>query len=64
MHVSIDTSRHNASHMHDPRGRGGWMFENEAGEHVFTFSGTYGEARRAAKAWAKANGVPVLYVCS
>lgn len=61
--ATVDNSRHNRSHLQNPRGRGGWMFENEAGEHVFTFSGTFAEARRAALAWARAHGVDVLYTC-
>lgn len=59
----VETSRHDASHMHAPRGRGGWMFENEAGEVVLSHSGLYAEAKRAAVAWGKAHGVAVLYVC-
>lgn len=60
---TVETSRHDASHLRAPRGRGGWMFENQAGEHVFTFCGTYAESKRAALAWARANRVEVLYVC-
>jgi hypothetical protein len=59
----IDNSRHDRSHLHSPRGRGGWLFENHAGDIVFQHQGTFGEAKAAAKAWGKANSVPVLYTC-
>jgi hypothetical protein len=63
MKTKISTSRHDASHLASPKGRGGWMFENAAGKHVFTFSGTYAEARKAAIAWGAANSIDTLYVC-
>lgn len=59
----LDLSRHQASHGAAPRGRGGWLFENEAAQIVFSFSGTYADARRAALAWCRANSVAALYVC-
>lgn len=60
---TISTRRHFLSHLRSPRGRGGWLFENDAREVVFQHSGTYGEAKKAALAWAAANGVAVLHVC-
>lgn len=59
----LELSRYQASHPFAPRGRGGWLFENQAGEVVFSHSGLFGEAKRAALAWAKLHGVRVLYVC-
>ena len=64
MRTTINTRRHFLSHMREPRGRGGWLFENEAREVVFQFSGTYAEARRAAIAWGTANGYAMLWTCS
>jgi hypothetical protein len=63
MKTSINTRRHFLSHLREPRGRGGWLFENEAREIVFQFSGTYGEAAKAARAWGAANGYSTLYTC-
>lgn len=59
----LDLSRFHASHGNAPRGRGGWLFENEAEQVVFSFSGTYAEAKRAALTWCRANGCDTLYVC-
>jgi hypothetical protein len=59
----INTRRHLLSHLREPRGRGGWLFETDAGEVVFSHQGTYAEARRAAIAWGTANGHQTLYTC-
>jgi hypothetical protein len=61
--TAISTRRHFLSHLRSPRGRGGWLFENEAREVVFQFSGTYGEAKKAAVAWGTERGIAVLHVC-
>ena len=61
--VSIETRRHYLSHLHEPRGRGGWLFETTAREVVFSHSGTYAEAKKAAKAWAAERGIATLHVC-
>jgi hypothetical protein len=62
--VEINTRRHYLSHLREPRGRGGWLFENDAREIVFSHNGTYAEARKAAQVWAAAHGMFGLHVCS
>lgn len=59
----IDTSRFTRSHRKPPRGRALWLFENDAGDVVFAFTGLYSAARTAARAWAAERGALVLYVC-
>ena len=38
-----------------PKGWGGWFFQSETGA-MFTFTGNFSEAKRAAQAWANENG--------
>jgi hypothetical protein len=59
MKTIIDTSRYEASHRKSPKGRGGWLFEDEGHNIVFSFSGTYAEAKKA----AQESGFFGLYVC-
>jgi hypothetical protein len=63
--VKVDTSRFERSHMKKPKGTGGWMFTNkrmhEKGEDVFQFSGSYADAKKAAKAWGKEKGYDYVY---
>lgn len=53
-----------------PSGRGSWAFckvhpnRSDYLDFLIWESGTYAEARKAAKAKAAAQGVAVLYVCS
>lgn len=61
--TKIDTRRHFISHMREPKGRGGWLFETEAKEVVFVHSGTYAEARKAAIQFGTEQGIAVLYTC-
>lgn len=63
MQVQIETNRFFRSHMKQPKGYGLWLFENEAKELVFTFTGLYSQCKAAAVTWAKANGCQRLYVC-
>ena len=58
----IDTSRFYRSHVKQPKGRGGWMFEDKDGNIVVTHSGTYTEAKKVAQEYAKSNNT-YLYVC-
>lgn len=58
----VDTSRFHRSHFSNPKGRGGWLFENEDGEVVFSHSGTYTEAKQAALKFAAKKDL-LLYVC-
>ena len=60
MSTTIETSRYIRSHLKAPKGRGYWLFENRAGEIVFSHNGTYTEACRAAKA---AKVAALLFVC-
>ena len=59
MKTIIDTSRFYRSHLKQPKGRGGWLFEDQDGNIVFSFNGTYTEAKRA----AQNSGHYGLYVC-
>ena len=61
--TEIETIRHERSHGQAPRGRGGWLFEGQNGKIVFSFSGLYGDAKRAAIAHGTAAGLEVLFVC-
>ena len=45
-----------------PKGRGGWMFEDKAGNIVLTHCGTYTEAKKVAQKLAKKMDT-YLYVC-
>ena len=53
-----------------PRGRGQWMFRNQAEWNMETnvvfrseFT-TFTEARNAARAWAEGNGFETVWVCA
>jgi hypothetical protein len=63
MATTICTSRFYRSHLTSPRGRGSWLFENQAGDIVFMHNGTYSEAKRAAMAYCAQRGLAGLYVC-
>lgn len=63
MHTIIDTARFYRSHLASPKGRGSWLFENQAGDIVFMHNGTYTEAKRAAIKHATQHGIATLYVC-
>jgi len=47
----IDTRQYQASHVHTPRGRGLWGFENAKTHEIVWIDGTYTEAREAARRW-------------
>ena len=63
--MHFDTNTYERSHGHTPRGRGGWMFQDAywfeydqrsntyTWDTIHTFSGTYTEAKRAARASGK-----------
>ena len=59
----ISTRRFERSHMRLPRGRGCWLFETRNGTVVVQHTGTYGEAKKFAAGWARANGCDELWVC-
>ena len=60
---AINTRRYFLSHLKEPRGRGSWLFENQAGEIAFMHNGTYGEAKKAALQHCRENGLAGLYTC-
>lgn len=69
-HVTVDDSAFYRSHRRWPKGRGGWLFcdyavwgQNDYLSHVVNFNGTYGEAKRAAKAHFAALGIHTIVVC-
>ena len=59
MKTTIYTNRYERSHSKAPRGRAQWVFADHADNIVVIFSGSYGEAKRA----AQASGYTTLYVC-
>lgn len=61
--VEVDTRRYRMSHLREPRGRGGWLFETHDGEILGNFNGTYGEAKRAAQLAAATRGITLIYTC-
>lgn len=63
MKITIDTSRYFRSHMKEPRGRGSWLFENQAGDIVFMLNGTYAEAKKAAVQHCREHDLAGLYTC-
>lgn len=60
--MSINTERYYNTHQKQPRGYGNWAFSDRAETRINFFTGTYSEAVRAAKKWAKQNNIIVLYV--
>ena len=60
---TICTSRYVRSHLKDPKGRGSWLFEDQAGEIVFMHNGTYSEAKKAALQHCREHGLAGLYTC-
>jgi hypothetical protein len=60
--MRFDDSRFRFSHGKAPRGRGFWIFENEAREVVFEHNGFFSEAKDEARRFAakqQAAGRPV-----
>jgi hypothetical protein len=57
LYVGISDSRYVRSHGKAPRGTGLWLFERRTGDPVFQFNGTLSQAKKAAEAWARANGI-------
>jgi hypothetical protein len=57
--LKFDTGEYEFSHGHKPRGRGSWAFDFGAKrtpdglENLFWTRGTYGEAKRQARAFAR-----------
>ena len=68
--VEIDPSQFENAHGMPARGRGSWAFctihprANDYLDHIIWKSGTYAEARKAAKIEAAAAGISLLYLCS
>ena len=69
--IEIDTHDYERSHGKTPRGYGSWAFSaTHPGsrewriEQARFFHGSWGEARRQAIAWAKAEGLATLYALS
>lgn len=65
--IEIDTTEYRASHLSEPRGRGGWLwlFDEETDiskSRCFNGGTTYAEARTAAIEYARANGHTVARV--
>ncbi len=67
MKTEFDTKQFQLSHGKAPRGQGHWVFFTtrscEWGEGAtFEHRGGFAEAKRAAAAWARAQGHPTLFV--
>ena len=72
--VEVDTSTFYRSHTKQPTGRGSWLFtrdgvqntldfsKHKEGEDWFQHNGTYAEAKRKAKEWAKTKGRTFIHV--
>ena len=60
MTVRVETSKYENSNGKAPKGFGAWWFE--ANGQMFEFTGSYGEAKKAAVKWAKAQGAMVVKV--
>lgn len=60
---TIETARYFRSHLRAPRGRGSWLFEDQAGNIRFMYNGTYSEAKKAAQQHCRENGLAFLYTC-
>ncbi len=58
--MRVETTRYQASHSKAPRGWGRWVFT--VGGETFTYTGHYGEAKRAAFEFARTRGVRVVTV--
>jgi hypothetical protein len=62
MKVDFDTRQFEWSHGRNPRGYGYWAFElREGDEGIKWFKGIYADARRQARAWAKAAATAAGY---
>lgn len=59
--MRADTNQYQFSHGRQPRGWGLWAFE--VGGETFTYTGHYGEAKRAAFEFARSRGERVVVVC-
>lgn len=59
----IETTRYQASHTKQPKGRGMWMFETRDGRVIGDYNGTYSDAKKFAKEYGAMFNEPVLYVC-
>jgi hypothetical protein len=60
----IDISRFVNAHGKTPRGYGCWAFETEPGAVILRFTGTFTEAKTAARTVGRLNDLGVLFVAS
>lgn len=63
MKPHVSTTEYQFAHGHMPRGRGNWLFRIGGGPHSFGCI-PYATAKRYAIAFAKANGLLAIKVCS
>lgn len=63
-----DSTQYKAAHGHDPKGNGYWWFastKQDCPERMtFSVLGTYTMAKKAARKWAKDNGITIIYTLS
>lgn len=69
----VDVDPYKISHMKNPAGTGGWIFhrggiksldfsKHKEGTDYFQHNGSYAEAKKAAKGWAKEKGHSLIKV--
>jgi hypothetical protein len=66
MKIEFNTCDFEFSHGHKPRGIGAWAFafkRNPEMREIFWINGSYGEAKKVARAKAKAEGQSEIVVC-
>lgn len=44
--AKVETALYVNSHLREPRGRGGWLFENIETDEVINLNGTYTDAKK------------------
>lgn len=64
MATEFITDRYEFAHGRRPKGTGSWAFEASNGALFWAQYGTYTEAKREAREWARENGYGTLWVCS
>lgn len=62
--MSIDIRQYVITHNKAPRGYGNWAFSDKHGHVIQFYYGTYTEAKKQAKQWAKQSGIDMLYLLS
>ena len=63
-----DSTQYKAVHGHEPKGNGFWWFSNTKQDcperKTLQVIGTYAEAKKQARKWAKDNDITIIYTLS